>query len=137
MGARLAAASCRGSGNRYAVPMCRPAAVAGGASNARPAHLLAETLAALFTAAFTAGSIPDSWTTSAVTPILKKGDPTVTSNYRPVAVGTPIARLYASVLNNRISPYFEAEELRAQAQAGFRPRRSRKPQSIRLTACHR
>ena len=96
----------------------------GGAPIAQPAHLLAGTLAALFSAAFAAGSIPGSWTTSAITPIYKKGDPAVTSNYRPVAVGTPIARLYASILNNRISPYLEAENLRAQAQAGFRPRRS-------------
>ena len=109
---------------RYAVPLYRPAAVAGGAPIAQPAHLLAGTLAALFSAAFAAGSIPGSWTTSAITPIHKKGDPAVTSNYRPVAVGTPIARLYASILKNRISPYFEAENLRAQAQAGFRPRRS-------------
>ncbi len=67
-------------------------------------HLLAETLTALFTATLSAQAIPQSWATSAVTPIYKKGDAVDTANYRPVAVGTPIARLYASVINNRISP---------------------------------
>lgn len=42
------------------------------------------TLAALFSGAFAAGSIPDSWTTSAITPIYEKEDPTATSNYRPI-----------------------------------------------------
>lgn len=66
-------------------------------------------------------SIPDSWTASTVTRIHKQEEPTVTSNYRPV--GTPIARLHASVLNNRISVYFETESLRAQRTGGL-PHRS-------------
>ena len=107
---------------RYAVPACRR--VDHGGPNTQPVHLLTETLAALFTATFAARSIPDSWATSAVTPIYKKGDPVDTANYRPVAVGTPIARLYATVINNRLSPYFETQGLRAQAQAGFRAHRS-------------
>jgi hypothetical protein len=107
---------------RYAVPACRQ--VNRGSLSPQPFHLLAETLAALFTATFSAQSIPDSWATSAVTPIYKKGDPVDTANYRPVAVSTPIARLYASVINNRVSPYLEAQGLRAQAQAGFRAHRS-------------
>jgi len=37
-------------------------------------------------------------------------------------VGVPLVRLNASVLNNRITPYFEAEQMRAQGQAGFRAR---------------
>ena len=84
---------------RYAVPACRR--VDHGGPNTQPVHLLTETLAALFTATFTARSIPDSWATSAVTPIYKKGDPVDTAKYRPVEVGTPIARLYATVINNR------------------------------------
>ncbi len=94
MGARLAAASCRGSGIASLCPCAGLPLWPGGPGNAQPAHLLAGTLAVLFTAAFIAGSIADSWTTSAIIPILKKGEPTVTFNYRPVAVGTPIARLY-------------------------------------------
>ncbi len=61
--------------------------------------------------------------TSAVTPIYK-GDPVDTANYRPVAVGSLIRRLYACIINNRISPYLEAQGLRAQAQAEFRAHRS-------------
>ena len=94
------------------------------AGDAAPVHLLAPTLAALFSAAFAAGTIPDGWSTATITPTHKRGDTTDTANYRPVAVGVPLVRLYASVLNNRVAPYFEEEQLRAQAQAGFRARRS-------------
>lgn len=74
----------------------------------QPVHLLIETLAALFTATFSAPSISDSWATSAVTPMYKKGHPVYTANQQAGGSGTPIARLYASIINNRIVPYFEA-----------------------------
>ncbi len=99
-------------------------APADNAGDAAPVHLLAPTLAALFSAAFTAGTIPNGWSTATITPTHKRGDTTDTANYRLVAVGVPLVRLYASVLNNRVAPYFEEEQLRAQAQAGFRARRS-------------
>lgn len=89
-----------------------------------PPHELAPYLAQLFTAAFQTGSIPPEWATSLITPIYKKGDPLQTSNYRPVAVGPSFARLYAAVLDSRLSRYFEDQKLRAPSQAGFRPKRS-------------
>ena len=82
------------------------------------------TLATLFSATFASGIIPDEWATATVTPLFKRGDPLDTSDYRPVAVGVPLARLYASVLNRRITPYLVAKNLRAQGQAGFCSRRS-------------
>lgn len=67
-----------------------------GAGSAQPAHLLAGTLAALFTAAFkVCGSKAASPTAglhiSTITPIHKQEELTVTPNRRSVAVGTSIA----------------------------------------------
>jgi hypothetical protein len=86
-----------------------------------PSHQLGGPLCALLNAAFTTGKIPDAWTTSLVTPILKRGDPADTANYRPIAVGNPLVRLYAAVLNNRLVSFLEGQRLRAPTQAGFRP----------------
>lgn len=64
-----------------------------------PAHLLAPTLAAVLNTAFTTGCIPEAWRTSLVTPIHKRGDTTDTANYRPIAVGEPLYRLYTYIVN--------------------------------------
>ncbi len=82
-----------------------PAAAAGSegagaaldAGAARSANVLAGYLVDLFTAAFVANTIPDSWATLTTTPLYKKGDPADTSNCRPVAVGTLVARIYAGI----------------------------------------
>lgn len=86
-----------------------------------PPHLLAPCLLVLFNAAFSTGQVPLSWKSSLVTPIFKKGDATDTANYRPIAVGEPIGRLYASILASRLVKYTEQQQLRSPTQAGYRP----------------
>ncbi len=91
----------------------------------RATHLLGPTLAALFSATFASGTIPDAWATATVTPLFSAVPPWIPPIiYRPMAVGVPLARLYANILNCRITPYLEEGNLRAQGQAGFRSRRS-------------
>ena len=86
-----------------------------------PPHLLAPCLLVLFNAAFSTGQVPQSWKSSLITPIFKKGDATDTANYRPTAVGEPISRLYAGILVQRLVQYTEDQQLRSPTQAGFRP----------------
>ena len=76
-----------------------------------PAHLLALCLVVLLNAAFSTGQVPQSWKTSLVTPIFKKGDATDTANYRPISVGEPISRLYASIMVQRLEKYTEQQQL--------------------------
>lgn len=89
-----------------------------------PPHMLAAHLARLFTAVMRLGRIPAGWSTSLITPLHKKGDPADTANYRPIAVGVPLVRLYASVLNLRLVAFLEQHGLRSPTQAGFRPHMS-------------
>ena len=89
-----------------------------------PTHILAAPLAHLFTEVMRRGAIPEGWKTSVITPILKRGDPADTANYRPIAVGVPLVRLYANLLNRRLMSYLEGQGLRAPTQAGFRPHMS-------------
>ena len=53
-------------------------------------------------------------------PIFKKGDATDTANYRPIAGGEPLSRLYASILAQRLVQYTEQQDLRSPTQAGYR-----------------
>ena len=53
-------------------------------------------------------------------PILKSGDEHNPDNYRGITIGTMISKLYATVLERRISSWAEDKGLRASRQAGFR-----------------
>ena len=49
--------------------------------------------------------LPDMWKKSIITPIFKKGDPTVYSNYRPVALTSVACKIIESVLRDYILDY--------------------------------
>lgn len=84
------------------------------------APMLAPCVTALFNAFSSAGCLPPSWALSAITPIHKAGDTGLPGNYRGIAVGTVLAKLFASLINARLSHWAESNGLRAQGQAGFR-----------------
>ena len=62
------------------------------------------------------GVIPPCWAVCAVKPIYKSGDRGNPANYSGIAVGTLMSRLYASMLEQRLSRYLDGYGL----QAGFR-----------------
>ena len=84
------------------------------------ASLLAPCVAALYNAFALVGSLPPSWAVSAITPILKSGDISVPGNYRGIAVGTVLSKLFAKLINSRLTNWAESNGMRAVGQAGFR-----------------
>ena len=95
-------------------------------------YVLAPILAALLNSAFQSGTLPAAVKSSLIKPVFKKGDESDTSNYRPIAVGEPLCRLYAAILNSRIVNWAETNGLRAPCQANFRPRLSTEHQLFAL-----
>ncbi|KAI7835253.1 hypothetical protein COHA_010845, partial [Chlorella ohadii] len=81
---------------------------------------LTPVLASLFTAVFRSGCYPPDWALGAITSIHKKGDVTDPNNYRGITVGHVLAKLYAIVVNARLTSWLETRGLRAKGQAGFR-----------------
>lgn len=81
---------------------------------------LAPCLAAIFNACCRVGALPRPWALCGITPIHKGGDVTDPGNYRGIAVGSLLAKLYAAVLNVRLMEWTERHDLRARGQAGFR-----------------
>ncbi|DBA94877.1 TPA: hypothetical protein ACH3X1_016747 [Trebouxia sp. C0004] len=108
----------------YTSEMLRYAKLTATDEDPAPGHLLVPCLQLLFNPAFSTGSVPQSWETSLVTPIFKKGDATDTANYRPIALGEPLSRLYASILVQRLVHFTEQHDLRSPTQAGYRPEHS-------------
>jgi hypothetical protein len=82
--------------------------------------LLVPVLARLFTAVFRSGCAPREWLLGAITAIHKKGDATEPNNYRGITVGHVLGKLYALMLNARLSAWAEASGVRAVGQGGFR-----------------
>jgi hypothetical protein len=81
---------------------------------------LTPVLASLFTAVLRSGCFPPEWALGAITPIHKKGDTADPNNYRGITVGHVLGKLYALVINARLTTWLEARGLRAKGQAGFR-----------------
>ena len=84
------------------------------------AAVLAPVLAKLFSAVFRSGRVPAEWLLGAITAIHKKDDPTDPNNYRGITVGHVLGKLYALMLNCRLTEWTEAQGVRAVGQAGFR-----------------
>ena len=84
------------------------------------AHLLAPHLAALCMALLLGGQEPPpSFSASTWTPIFKKGDAQQCTNYRGLAVGGIVNKIYMALLTRRISDWADKEGTRHPAQAGF------------------
>lgn len=91
-----------------------------GAGDAPGEFIFGPCLAALFDRVFTGLSFPAQFQVSTWAPIYKKGDPLQCSNYRGIAVGGVLAKLYMSILTARLQKWGRAVPgVRHPAQAGF------------------
>lgn len=90
-------------------------------SEQRPYNVLLPALTALMNAVLRTSLPPKDWCLSIITPIHKAGSRMDVGNYRPIAVGEPLARLLAVLLNQRLSGFLEDNHLLSDSQAGFRP----------------
>jgi len=84
--------------------------------------LMAGVIAKLFQSLFSRGlSIPEGWKSAYIVPIWKgKGDKGLLTNYRGVSLTTTLYKIYAMVLEARLSKACDTLNLRAPTQCGFR-----------------
>jgi len=67
---------------------------------------------------------PDEWSLAIIQPLLKKGDPNVSDNYRGISLLSICSKLYSFILNKRITKWIGESELIGEEQAGFREKHS-------------
>ena len=69
------------------------------------------------------GLYPKSFKILKVSPLLKKGDHTLLSNYRPISWLPTISKTFGRIIYNQLSKYFNDSNLLAEQllQYGFRP----------------
>ena len=87
-------------------------------------NVLAPVLHALFNALFTQCQYAQDWSAATLSAVFKKGDAGALDNYRAIAVGAVLGKLYAVILETRLTVCAEKHGWRARGQAGFRPDKS-------------
>ena len=77
-------------------------------------------LPSLFNSILQAGIFPQSWSTALVVLIHKKGCKSDLSNYRGISLLSSLAKIFCSILNERISTWAEENSILNDSQLGFR-----------------
>lgn len=88
------------------------------------AHCLVIPLTHIYNRCVSDGYFPRSLKISRVTPVYKKGDRSVLSNYRPISVASIFGKVFEIIIKNRLQSYFDKHSLLSSSQFGFRPGRN-------------
>jgi hypothetical protein len=88
-----------------------------------PGHPMLDVLARLFNQVYRHG-YPALYAAAHIIPLFKKGDRADAGNYRGISIISILAKLYATLLNQRLTAALEKAQVRAPTQAGFRPGKS-------------
>ena len=91
-------------------------------------------LSKLFTQSMSTGKLPQDWTTANVVPVFKKGDPRLTSNYRPISLTSIIVKVMERIIRCQIRSALSSNCRLNDCQHGFCPHRS--TISLLLTVIH-
>ena len=84
---------------------------------------LIESLTQLLNIAIDEECVPSDWRKSYVVPLFKSGDTEVASNYRGIALGSCVAKVFTRCLTRRLGEFAE-ERILTEAQGGFRGKRN-------------
>ena len=78
------------------------------------------------------GTFPDLLKIAKITPIFKKDDPTVLSNYRPISLLNSISKIFEKVIFQQIHTHFKSKNLYYVSQYGFREQHSTQQAALEL-----
>ena len=81
-------------------------------------------LTLLFEHLFHFGCVPQPWRLAHITPVFKKGDPTLPSNYRPISLTSICCKVMETLIKEHIMFYLLEKKLISKQQHGFMSRRS-------------
>ena len=73
---------------------------------------------------FTSGKFPDSLKIACVTPVFKKGDRKIVSNYRPISVSHYLSKIIENLILTRLNNFITEFKIIADDQFGFRAGKS-------------
>ncbi len=87
-------------------------------------YVLAPTLATVFNKLQDSGGGYQPWAMGSIAPVPKpKGNPLSMDDHRGIAMGPALGKLFSLMLMKRLDGWAENDNLRAETQFGFRPKR--------------
>ena len=81
--------------------------------------IIAKPLTSLFNRSLAEGTFPDVWKTAHVTPIFKKGDKSLCSNYRPISLLSCVGKVLERCVKNHLVDYLNQNKIISSSQSGF------------------
>jgi hypothetical protein len=88
------------------------------------ADALVQPLLHIFKLSFQSSSLPSGWLKALVTPIYKKGDKTLASNYRPISLTSICCKLMERIISKQLTEFALNHNVIPKEQHGFLPGRS-------------
>ena len=82
--------------------------------------ILLPALLKLFNKILINSEFPKSWRTNFLTPLHKKGDASDPTNYRGIAVGSHLGKLFCSILHDRLTKFSKEQGIIPKNQIGFK-----------------
>lgn len=83
-------------------------------------HNVSRVLAYIINLSFEQGCVPDILKSATVLPLLKKGDPTLKQNYRPISILPIISKILEKCMKVRMLSFFHKINFFSNCQFGFR-----------------
>ena len=97
------------------------------------ANELAPALSLFFLKLLITGELPLSWLRANITPIFKKGDRSLASNYRPISLTSICCKILEHIVFSNIMNHFDQYAILTDRQHGFRRKHSTESQLILTT----
>ena len=84
------------------------------------AEVISPTISNIFNKCISDGVFPKSLKSAEVIPLFKKGDKTITSNYRPISLLPPLSKVFERHIHNNLTAFISKHKLLHKYQYGFR-----------------
>ena len=86
----------------------------------------------IFTQSLNEGILPSDWLKANITPIYKKGDRSVPTNYRPISLTSVCCKIMEHIIFHTCMAHLENNDIINSVQHRFRPGYSCTPQLINI-----
>ena len=93
---------------------------------------ISNSLALIINQMITTGIFPESFKTSKIVPLFKKGESSLLTNYRPISLLPTISKIFERIIHDQMYTYLNGNNLLAEQQYGFRKLHSTEYAAVNL-----